>query len=113
MREIQTRCLRCGRPLKAPGSVTARMGATCQRKAGEALATYTDAQVAKVAELLEDGGIAPARKGSPVYLAVSSDGTRLYLVGPKGCTCTHGRLSAQRGTPAHCFHTAARRVLAA
>lgn len=106
-------CIRCGRRLTATTSVAARMGSTCQRKAGAALATFTDTQIAKAVELIEDGAVVRARKGSPVFLAVSSDGASTYFVGPTGCTCPRGRRDATHGEPAHCYHRAARLVLAA
>lgn len=108
-----TTCRRCGRKLTAASSVSAQMGRTCQRKAGQALAEFSDAQVVKAVELIEDGGIVRARKGSPVFFAVSSDGATTYRVGPTGCTCPRGRRDAVRHEPSHCYHRAARAVLAA
>lgn len=89
------------------------MGSTCQRKAGIALAEFSDNQIVKATELLEDEAITRARKSSPVYVAVSTDGSRTYLVGPRGCTCPRGRRDAARSEAAHCYHRAARNVLAA
>lgn len=102
----------CNRPLRDPASIARGMGATCARKAAVE-ATFKPQQVAKAVELVELHAITRARPRSKVFLAVASDGQHTYYVGPKGCTCPHGRKAALKGEPAHCYHSAARAIQAA
>jgi hypothetical protein len=63
-------------------------------------------QHAKMAELIEDGGIIPTSRPG-VYAAASSDGSTVYVTDVKaaGCTCKAG----QNGRD--CYHLAAALVL--
>lgn len=74
--------------------------ATLLRKAADSLAGYSNDQIAKAAELIEDGAIQLLR--GRIYLAVSTDGSEIYRTSTAGiCNCPAG-LKSRR-----CFHTAA------
>jgi hypothetical protein len=101
----ETRCLRCGRKIKA-GSY----GRTCARKIREAALTearkdFTEDQQSKAAELIRDGGMVPTNREG-VFRAVSSKGDEMYLTHVAACTCPGG-LRAKRP----CYHTLAARIL--
>lgn len=100
----QSRCLRCGRKIKA-GSY----GRTCARKIREAALTearadFSDSQQAKADELIRDGGIVPTNREG-VFRSVSSKGDEFYLTHSQVCTCKAG-LQGRR-----CYHLLAARVL--
>jgi len=109
----QPTCKRCGRTLRAADSIARSYGRTCLRKhrqeqaARLILATYTETQVAKVIELLTDGGV--QRVDRTTYLAVASNGVDRYEVSTAhaSCTCRAG----QHGRP--CYHLAAAQLSAA
>jgi excisionase family DNA binding protein len=71
------------------------------------LDAWKPAQVDKARELVEQGGILPARRPG-FYKAVSSDGAGTYLVHASGCTCPAG----QRGKH-QCYHRASAAILSA
>jgi hypothetical protein len=88
-----TRCLRCGRTLKASTSVKAGYGRTCAKKIRDAARAEIAAQykahlVAKAEELIEQGGLIPLR--GQIFLAVSSDGSQTYKTHRAACTCPAG-----------------------
>jgi hypothetical protein len=108
-----TRCLRCGRKISAPASVSAGYGPVCRSLIRKAVATIriedvSDAQHSKAVELIEAGGLVPsARPG--VFFAVSSDGTTNYITdtGAGTCTCKAG----ERGR--RCYHLIAGHLVGA
>lgn len=107
------KCVRCHRTLRSADSIARTMGRTCARKhrqeqaAKLVLATYTEAQVEKVLELLADGGV--ARVDRHTFLAVAYNGIDRYEVDTTtaSCSCKAG----QNGRA--CYHLAAARLLAA
>lgn len=104
-------CLRegCGRKLTAAASVARGFGPTCHRRILAklaALAGFTADQLGKARELVEDGGIAPVRRG--IYRVASSDGTKTYLTAASGhCNCPAG----ERGRS--CYHVATALIVSA
>lgn len=89
-----TKCLRCGRSLRAAKAVANGYGRTCARKIraaakAEIVALYKAHQVAKAEELIEQGGLVPLR-ANRVFLAVSSDGAQVYKTHRAACTCPAG-----------------------
>jgi hypothetical protein len=107
-----TRCLRCGRRLHAAASVKAQYGPGCRARIraaaiAQAVKDFTAQQVDKARELIADGGlVATSRPG--IYRAVSSDGTKTYLVHHATDNCPNG-LRAKNP----CYHVAAVRILTA
>lgn len=105
-------CLRpgCGRKLTAAKSRREGYGAVCKRRIRDAAATVVapDEQMAKAAELIDDGGIVPVSRPG-MYAATSSDGTTIYVidVNAGACTCKAG----QHGR--YCYHLAAAQILTA
>jgi len=106
-------CKRCHRTLRAADSIARGYGRTCARKHAQEtaarliLATYTEVQVAKVIELLTDGGV--QRIDKTTYLAVASNGIDRYEVSTAhaSCTCRAGQNGRQ------CYHLGAAQLLAA
>lgn len=99
-------CLRCGRKLTA---TTGPYGRTCARKIreaaiAEAKADFTEAQQAKAAELITDGGIVAIAPG--LFEVVSSNGTDRYATDGHGCSCHAGAKDRR------CYHLLAARILA-
>lgn len=82
--------------------------ATLLRKAADSLAGYSNDQIAKAAELIEDGAIHQLR--GRIYLAVSEDGSQVHRTTVDGhCTCKAGLKTT---TASHgCYHVAAARLL--
>jgi hypothetical protein len=116
--EIETvtpkpQCKRCHRTLRSADSIARGMGRHCARKdrqeqaARLILATYTQVQVAKVVELLTDGGV--QRVDRTTWLAVASNGIDRYEVSTAhaSCTCKAGQNGRQ------CYHLAAAQLSAA
>jgi hypothetical protein len=106
-----TRCLRCGRHLRAASSIEAGYGRTCRAKIraaaqAAALVDFTPAQVAKAAELIADGGLVPTNRVG-VYRSVGSDGVTIYLTHSAGCSCTAGLRDRL------CYHRCAVRMVEA
>lgn len=107
------KCKRCHRVLRSADSIARQMGRTCARKARQeaaarlVLANYTEVQVAKVQELLADGGV--QRVDRTTFLAVASNGIDRYEVSTAhaSCTCKAG----QNGRK--CYHLAAATLAAA
>ncbi|HEX3962424.1 MAG TPA: hypothetical protein VHZ03_38315 [Trebonia sp.] len=99
----ESRCLRCGRKIKA-----GTYGRTCERKIRESqrsadLSAWTPSQVADAEQAIEDGAVVPStRKG--VFHVVSVDGTEIHLVHRDGCNCTSGLKTHQ---PRPCWHRCA------
>jgi len=93
--------------LAAPSS-----GRVCRAKVRKTVAIVAEAvkpeQHAKMADLIEDGGIVPVSRPG-VYAATSSDGTTVYVVNVNdgSCTCPAG----QNGRD--CYHLAGALVLQA
>lgn len=89
-----TKCLRCGRSLRASRSVSDGVGRTCKAKIAAAAKTTTakPAQVAKAVELIELAAIVPlaSHRRARVFRTVSSDGTRTYLTTAHNCNCAAG-----------------------
>lgn len=87
-------CRSCGRPLRAAASIARRRGRACHARALEealrrAAAGYTRDQLARALDLIAGGGLIPhTRPGA--YLAVSSDGSAVYLVDTRRCSCPAG-----------------------
>lgn len=67
------------------------------------LLAYTADQIAKAVELIEDGGIHQLRPG--IWLAVSTDGTRVHRTTASRCTCEAGIKGIR------CYHNVAVRAL--
>lgn len=123
MKRQTVKCLGCGRKLKAKASVAQRRGPRCQERytreietalnfaAIDLAASYTDRQIDKAVELIEQNAIMPylwADSGTPtngIYLTVSSDGQHRYTTGAARCTCKAGRHGRR------CYHRAAALVL--
>ena len=114
--EHTAKCQSCGRvrrfrsaaaALAAPAS-----GRVCIAKVRKTVAIVAEAmkpeQHAKMADLIEDGGIVPVSRPG-VYAATSSDGTTVYVVNVNDGSCTC--LAAQHGRD--CYHLAAALVLSA
>ena len=105
-----TKCLRCGRTLRAASSIKASYGRVCRARIraaalARALRDFSAAQVEKAREAVADGALVRMRNG--VWQAASSDGSSTYLVAWTTCNCPaglHGRL---------CYHVAAARMIAA
>ena len=98
-------CLRCGRKLTA---TTGPYGRTCARKIreaaiAEAKADFSEAQQAKAAELIADGGIVALAPG--LFEVVSSNGTDHYATDGASCSCKAGAKDRK------CYHLLAARVL--
>lgn len=101
-------CQDCGRRIWAAASVAAKRGSGCRAKLRAAVRA-SDAkaeQIAKAAELIDDGGIVPVSRPG-IYAATSSDGTTIYVVNLPDQTCTcpagqHGR---------YCYHLVAATIL--
>lgn len=71
---------------------------------------YSRDQIAKAAELIEDGAIHQLR--GRIYLAVSSDGSQIHRTHVDGhCTCKAGLKTSLAGHG--CYHVAAARLLEA
>lgn len=110
-----TKCLGCGRKLKAKASVAAQRGPRCRAKyearVAEALASldlsaYTGEQVVKAAELIAENAIVAATEPSAgIYWTVASDGLRRYTTWADRCTCKAGQYGRR------CYHRAAALVL--
>ena len=85
-------------------------GRVCRAKARKLVATVRDAmkpeQHAKMAELIEDGGIVPVSRPG-VYAAASSDGSTVYVADVNAATCTCK--AGQNGRA--CYHLHAALVL--
>lgn len=107
------KCKRCKRVLRSAESIARGRGRHCERlhrreeAAKLVLANYSAAQVAKVQELLEDGGV--ARTGRHTFEVVASDGVRRYEVNATTASCTCK--AAENGR--NCYHLAAAQLLAA
>lgn len=106
----EARCLRpgCGRKLTSEASVKAGYGPVCLRKIraaaiAEAKADFTEAQQAKAAELIADGGIVALAPG--LFEVVSSNGTDRYATDGASCSCKAGAKDVR------CYHLLAARVL--
>ena len=101
-------CQDCGRRIWAAASIAARRGSGCRAKLRAAI-RVSDAkaeQVAKAAELIDDGGIVPTSRPG-VYAATSSDGTTIYVVNlnDQTCTCPAGQHAR------YCYHLVAATIL--
>jgi hypothetical protein len=110
--EHTTRCLRCARPIRSARSLAAGYGPGCRARIraaalAEAVKDFSAAQIDKARELIADGGLI-ATKRPGVFRAVSSDGTRTYLVHRNIDNCPNGL----RGKGS-CYHVAAARILTA
>jgi hypothetical protein len=89
------RCLRpgCGRRLTARSSVLRGYGPRCWariRRAAVAAEDSGNAVAAKAATLLRDAALVPSGTHPGIWLCPSQDGSRLYRVSTKGCSCTAG-----------------------
>lgn len=110
--DAQTRCLRCGRALRAARSIRASYGPVCRARIlaarlTEALRDFTAAQAGKARELIADGGLVPS--GRPgVFRAVSSRGDESYLAHSAACNCPGGLRSSRL-----CYHVLAVRLVMA
>lgn len=78
------------------------------RHAARTLA-YTTDQINKAVELIEDGGIHQLR--NRIWLAVSTDGTRVHRCTAAACTCEAGVKATRTGRP--CYHSLAATALEA
>ncbi len=106
-------CRRCGRTLTAARSVSAGYGRSCKARIAEAakvadLSQFKAWQAEKARELIEQQAIVPSSRHG-LYVAVSSDGTTVYLVDAleRSCTC---RAAANSRS---CYHMAAALILLA
>jgi hypothetical protein len=108
---LDTFCLRCGRSLRSPSSVTRGYGPMCAGYIREARETtdltgFHTWQADKASQLIETCGLVPA--GLPeVYHSVSSDGSTVYLSSRESCTCKAGRNRVP------CYHRAGVAILQA
>lgn len=115
-----TKCLGCGRKLKAKASIAQRRGPRCQAKWTERtaaalasldLSAYTGEQVVKAAELIAENAIvaassAPLAADRPnVYRAMASAGDIAYFTTIDMCSCKAGQYGRR------CYHRAAALVL--
>ena len=106
-----TRCQRpgCGRKIYADQSTDTGFGSSCRARVhlAERLAErhegFQSWQVAKAVQLIEDNGIVPS-SAPGMFWAVSSDGTRRYVVSLEHCTCD---------ARAACYHMVAASILTA
>ena len=106
-----TRCLRCGRRLRAASSIAASYGRVCRARIraaalAQAVKDFTTAQVDKARELIADGGLVPTKRPG-VFRAVSSKGDGSYLAHSAACACPGG-LHGRR-----CYHSLAVRLVTA
>lgn len=107
------KCKRCKRVLRSADSIARGYGRHCARLARReeaarlVLANYSAAQVEKVRELLEDGGV--ARTSRRTFEVVASDGVRRYEVDTTRASCTCKAAESGR----KCYHVAAAQLLAA
>ena len=104
-----TRCTRCNRRITAKASVVRGYGKGCAAKIKAAekladLAAFTASQLDAARELITDLAIIPLR-ARRVWLAVSSDGTRVYRTANEACSCPAGIRSVR------CLHRAAVAIL--
>lgn len=103
-------CTRCGRRLTSTQSITRGYGKGCAAKVRKAQATadltgWSADQVAKAAELIEDGAVVRLR--GRIYLAVSADGLSVHRTATTGqCTCKAGLKSSKP-----CYHVLAAQIL--
>ena len=110
------KCQTCGRTRyfrSAAGALAAQpSGRVCRAKTRHLVTAVAEAmkpeQHAKMAELIEDGGIVPVSRPG-VYAATSSDGTTVYVVDVNAGTCTCK--AGQNGRD--CYHLAAALILSA
>jgi hypothetical protein len=105
------RCLGCRRPIRSARALARSYGEGCWRKArrraSELGAAYSDEQIEKAVEAVEDGAVIPGESAA-VWLVVSSRGDEVYEVaGGAVCTCPAGE--AGRG----CWHLAAVEMISA
>ena len=106
-----TRCQRpgCGRKIWADQSTATGYGSNCRARVhlAERLAArhegFQSWQVAKAVQLIDDNGIVPS-PARGVFWAVSSDGTRRYVVSLEHCTCD---------ARVECYHMVAASILTA
>ncbi|EOD70352.1 DUF6011 domain-containing protein [Amycolatopsis vancoresmycina] len=103
------KCKRCKRVLRSAESIARGYGRHCAREeaARLVLANYSAAQVEKVTQLLEDGGV--ARTSRHTFEVVASNGIRRYEVNATTASCTCK--AAENGRK--CYHVAAAQLLAA
>lgn len=99
------KCKRCNRTLTSAVSIERGTGARCAfldklDRLKKALADFSQAVIDKAAALIDEGAILPSVKRRGFFTAVSSDGSRTYLVHPNGCTCPAGIKSKP------CYHRA-------
>jgi len=112
--EHTAKCQQCGRTRRFRSAEAAAAaqpsGRVCRAKARTLVAAVRDAmkpeQHAKMAELIEDGGIVPVSRPG-VYAATSSDGSTVYVVDVNAATCTCK--AGQNGRD--CYHLHAAMVL--
>ncbi|MFC4060190.1 hypothetical protein ACFOWE_17940 [Planomonospora corallina] len=104
---MNAHCLRCGRPFRSPKTdLYGRRCASRLRAAASVtrLDDYSEAQIAKAREAIEQGGVIATRRPR-LWTAVSSDGSTTYLAAREACTCPAGA----RGV--RCYHRAAVAIL--
>ena len=109
-------CLGCGRKLKAKGSVAAQRGPRCRERyereieaalnllAIDLAAEYSEEQVSKATELIEENAILPVATHG-VYFTASGDGERSYRTSADWCSCKAGQYGRR------CYHRAAATIL--
>ena len=104
-----TACTRCGRPLTGARAIRRGYGWRCYariQRAARALLASPNSAAWRAADALLDG-VFVRHPHSRVYRVVSSDGSKVYLTHPCGCTCEAGLHSKL------CWHRAGVTVLAA
>lgn len=101
------KCRACNRKLTSATSIERGYGPTCwakemafYKRVISELADFSDRQLDKAEELLDDKGLQPTRRAG-FWLAVASNGIDTYLVHRYGCNCPAG-VKARR-----CYHRAA------
>ena len=111
--EQSVHCLRCGRRLTAAASIGAGYGRVCRSRIAQAaqvadLSAFHAWQAKKAREAIEMRAVVPSSR-TGLYVAVSGDGTTVYLVDvlEGSCTCK----AAANGR--RCYHLAAALILVA
>jgi hypothetical protein len=106
-------CLRCGRKLTAQASISAGFGRVCRSRIAQAaqsadLSAFHGWQIEKAREAIEMRAVVPSSRAG-LYIAVSGDGTTVYLADAAEGSCTCRAAASGR----RCYHLAAALILSA
>jgi hypothetical protein len=108
----EVRCLGgCGRVLRSPASIARKYGRRCweraHRRAETLASSFTDEQVERAVEAVEDGAVVPGETPA-VWYVVSSRGDAFYTVENAAiCDCEAGQAGRM------CWHLGAVALVAA